>query len=59
MLSDLNLGAGDKDLYDILKAGKGLRFSLTGDQEKDSDSRFSDSQMSLYERYGNLLLGVL
>ena len=59
MLTDLNLGAGDKDLYDILKTGKDLRFSLTGDQEKDFDSRFSDSQMSLCERYWNVPLGAL
>lgn len=55
----LELGAGVKDLYDILKAGKDLRFSLTEEQEQDFDSRFSDSQMALYNQYGDAIVASI
>lgn len=48
-----------KDLYDILNAGKDLRFTLTEDQEKDFDSRFSDSQLSLYDQYGDAIVASI
>ncbi len=55
----LELGAGVKDLYDILKAGKDLRFSLTEEQEQDFDSRFSYSQMALYNQYGDAIVASI
>lgn len=55
----LALGAEVKDLYDILNAGKDLRFTLTEDQEKDFDSRFSDSQLSLYNQYGDAIVASI
>ena len=55
----LELGAEVKDLYDILNAGKDLRFTLTEDQEKDFDSRFSDSQLSLYNQYGDAIVASI
>lgn len=55
----LELGAGVKDLYDILKAGKDLRFSLTEEQEQDFDGRFSDSQMALYNQYGDAIVASI
>lgn len=48
-----------KELYDILNAGKDLRFALTEDQNKDFDSRFSDSQLSLYNQYGDAIVASI
>lgn len=48
-----------KELYDILNAGKDLRFALTEDQNKDFDSRFSDSQLSLYNQYGDAIIASI
>lgn len=55
----LELGAEVKELYDILNAGKDLRFALTEDQKKDFDSRFSDSQLSLYNQYGDAIVASI
>lgn len=55
----LELGAEVKDLHDILDAGGDLRFRLTEEQEKDFDSRFSNSQMSLYEQHGDAIVASI
>ena len=55
----LQLGAEVKDLHDILAAGKDLRFSLTEEQEKDFDGRFSDAQLSMHGRYGDAIVASI